>query len=159
MAKTLTASDRKSLIRLASSLPAGSPERRAILASLKQVKATAPGSKTAADFTWGRRVNELKAQFMREVVNEAIAIINGEGGRAKGDVRGVVGVVKGVMDPNNIPVAVGIHYQWVGDGVSTIESEMTLGREKRKHKNSVLSLAPMNVASESIFKHFGGLLP
>jgi len=34
MAKNLTASDRKSLIRLASALPAGSPERRAILAGL-----------------------------------------------------------------------------------------------------------------------------
>jgi len=31
MSKTLTASDRKSLIRLASSLPAGSPERRNVL--------------------------------------------------------------------------------------------------------------------------------
>jgi len=36
MSKTLTASDRKSLIRLASSLPAGSPERRAILAGLQK---------------------------------------------------------------------------------------------------------------------------
>ena len=36
MSRSLTASDRKSLIRLASSLPAGSPERRAILAGLGQ---------------------------------------------------------------------------------------------------------------------------
>ena len=36
MARTLTASDRRSLIRLASTLPAGSEERRAILAGLKQ---------------------------------------------------------------------------------------------------------------------------
>lgn len=34
MSRTLTASDRKSLIRLASSLPKGSPERRAILTGL-----------------------------------------------------------------------------------------------------------------------------
>ncbi len=34
MPRTLSASDRASLIRLASSLPKGSPERRAILASL-----------------------------------------------------------------------------------------------------------------------------
>lgn len=36
MPKNLTASDRKSLIRLASALPAGSPERRAILSGLTQ---------------------------------------------------------------------------------------------------------------------------
>lgn len=36
--KSPTASDRKSLIRLASSLPAGSPERRAILAGLKDAR-------------------------------------------------------------------------------------------------------------------------
>lgn len=35
MSRKLTASDRKSLIRLASSLPQGSPERKAILAGLK----------------------------------------------------------------------------------------------------------------------------
>jgi hypothetical protein len=36
MPRTLTASDRRSLIRLASTLPAGSPERKAILAGLKK---------------------------------------------------------------------------------------------------------------------------
>ena len=36
MAKTLTASDRKSLIRLASTMEKGSPERRAILAGVRQ---------------------------------------------------------------------------------------------------------------------------
>ena len=37
MSRKITASDRKSLIRLASSLPQGSDERRAILAGLKKV--------------------------------------------------------------------------------------------------------------------------
>ncbi len=35
MSRTITASDRKSLIRLAASLPKGSEERRAVLAGLK----------------------------------------------------------------------------------------------------------------------------
>ena len=39
--KSLTASDRKSLIRLAASLPKGDKSRRAILAGLKQVKVAA----------------------------------------------------------------------------------------------------------------------
>jgi len=38
--KNLTASDRKSLIRLASSLPKGSPERKAILAGLEKKAAS-----------------------------------------------------------------------------------------------------------------------
>jgi len=37
MSRTLTAQDRSSLIRLASSLPSGSPERKAILAGLAKV--------------------------------------------------------------------------------------------------------------------------
>lgn len=37
MSRPLTASDRKNLIRLASELPQGSPERRAILAGLQKV--------------------------------------------------------------------------------------------------------------------------
>ncbi len=37
MSRTLTASDRSALIRLASTLPAGSAERRAILAGLSKV--------------------------------------------------------------------------------------------------------------------------
>lgn len=149
--RNITAKDRVALVRLAASLPKGDETRRAILASLKRTSV----SKVAADFTWSRRLNEAKAAFMREVVNEALAIINGEGGRAKGDVRGVIGVVKGVMEPHDTPVEV--RFQW-DDGFSTIKSEITLGREKRTHKNNVLSLAPMNVASEAIFKHFGGLL-
>ena len=36
MSRTLTASDRSALIRLASALPAGSPERKAILAGLEK---------------------------------------------------------------------------------------------------------------------------
>ena len=41
MSRTLTASDRSSLIRLASTLPVGSPERKAILAGLAQTKVAA----------------------------------------------------------------------------------------------------------------------
>ena len=36
MSRSLTASDRKNLVRLASELPQGSPERKAILAGLRQ---------------------------------------------------------------------------------------------------------------------------
>jgi hypothetical protein len=42
MSRTLSASDRASLIRLASSLPVGSPERKAILAGLSKRSADLP---------------------------------------------------------------------------------------------------------------------
>lgn len=45
MSRTLTASDRSSLIRLASSMPVGSPQRKAILSSLGKTA----GSKVASD--------------------------------------------------------------------------------------------------------------
>ena len=47
MSRNLTASDRKSLVRLASTLPAGSPERKAILAGLAKTK-SASRSKAAS---------------------------------------------------------------------------------------------------------------
>ena len=54
MSRSLTASDRSNLIRLASSLPVGSAERKAILAGLhlqgadKSIDKSARGSRTAA---------------------------------------------------------------------------------------------------------------
>lgn len=42
MSRSLTASDRSSLIRLASSLPAGSAERKAILVGLSKTSAVQP---------------------------------------------------------------------------------------------------------------------
>lgn len=41
MSRILTASDRKNLVRLASELPKGSPERKAILAGLQKAAGTA----------------------------------------------------------------------------------------------------------------------
>ncbi len=130
---------RSTLIRKAHSLPKGDPERREILAAVGQ--------------TWGRMLNELKTEFMHDVVDAAVGILRTEGIRAKGDVRGVVGEVKGEV--NGDPVS--IRYQW-DDGFSTIKSTMAMGRDSRTHKNKVLSLSPANVASESIFRHFGGLI-
>lgn len=44
MSRSLTASDRSALIRLASSLPANSPERKAILAGLSKTQGKVAGS-------------------------------------------------------------------------------------------------------------------
>ena len=146
MSKTLTASERATLLRYASSLPKGNETRRVILAA---VKVAAPRD------TWGRRLKEVKAEYMGEVVREAIEIIESEGGKAAGWVPGVVGNIKG-MSADGQPLQ--LFLQW-GDGWSTIEFTMTLGREKRKGKLAVLSLAPDQVAAQSIYAHFQGLLP
>ncbi len=53
MSRTLTASDRRSLIRLASTLPTGSDERRAILKGLKKTKVSS--RKTAGEHPLGRK--------------------------------------------------------------------------------------------------------
>jgi hypothetical protein len=130
---------RSALIRKAHSLPKGDAERRKILASFGD--------------TWSKRLNELKYDFMQEVCVRAVGILGDEGIRAKFDVRGVVGEVKGEVNGEKVT----IRYQW-DDGFSTIKSTMTWGRDSRTHTNKVLSLSPDNVASESIFTSFGGLL-
>jgi len=53
MSRTLTASDRSALIRLASSLPAGSPERKAILAGLSKT-GTARSGWDYSDAEWAK---------------------------------------------------------------------------------------------------------
>jgi hypothetical protein len=56
MSRTLTAQDRASLIKLASSLPSGSPERKAILAGLKN---------GVRESTQDRRDRERREEIMR----------------------------------------------------------------------------------------------
>lgn len=73
MTRSLTAADRTALIRLASTLPAGSPERRAILAGLQESAfKTAAGLNTESD--WQDFLNQQEryapggvyAQYVRE---------------------------------------------------------------------------------------------
>lgn len=130
---------RSAMIRKAHSLPKGDAERREILAGMGQ--------------TWGRQLSELKFDFMQEVVNKAIDILRGEGIRAKGDVREGSSYVKGEV--NGEPME--IHYRWDPDH-HKIDSAMTIGRSTRQHRMTLFSLSPENVASESIYKHFGGLI-
>jgi hypothetical protein len=136
------------MIRKAHSLPKGSEERREILAGMGQ--------------TWGRQLNELKAEYMQEVVDAAVKILKDEGAEVKGKVAhgGLIGQVTGKTETvfgflSDQPVS--MHYQWK-DGFSVIYSEFRVADEVSEHKNKVLSLAPANVASESIYKHFGGLI-
>jgi hypothetical protein len=63
MARSLTASDRTSLIRLASSLPVGSPERKAILAGLNSISGSVKRTDISGDYG-----NRLVVRFDGNVV-------------------------------------------------------------------------------------------
>ena len=63
-------SDRKALIRLASSLPKGSKERKAILAGLKK---TAQSGKTAADDNWHELVVQMKDRPRTREVEKSLS--------------------------------------------------------------------------------------
>lgn len=146
MPKTLTASEQVTLLRYASSLPEGSDMRKVLIAAAKVA---------APQDTWGRRLNELKAEYMSEVVSAAIQAIKDEGGKAAGGAVGVVGSLKGTTASGE---PIGLSFQWE-DGWRTVESTMYLGREKKVGKHIVLSMAPANLAAESLYAHFQGLLP
>ena len=69
MSRSLTASDRASLVRLASSLPSGSPEKKAILASLGK---TADTTKATVGFvpSYGLMVQLPGSQILSIALNE-----------------------------------------------------------------------------------------
>jgi hypothetical protein len=145
MSKTLTASEQTALLRYASSLPEGHGLRDTILAA---VKVAAPG-------TWGQRLNEAKREYMSEVIQEAVRIIQNEGGKAVVLKRAFSNKVNGTsVDGQPIQLTLQWRDEW-----STLESLMYLGSDKRMGKHVVLSLSPSQVASESLYKHFQGLLP
>jgi hypothetical protein len=144
MSKTLTASEQAALLRYASSLPEGHGLRDTILAAVK----------VASGGTWGQRLETLQENYMAEVVAEAVSIIKSEGGEVT-RVSDYLGFVKGT-GADKQPIT--LRFQWQHENV--IESSMTLGQgNTRKGKHVVLSLSPSQVAAESMYKHFQGLLP
>jgi len=67
MPRNLTASDRESLIRLASVLSKGSPERRAILAKLAQT------DQAAEDFSLALDPKDFSASEKKELFSEGLS--------------------------------------------------------------------------------------
>ena len=144
MSKTLTASERNTLLRYASSLPKGHGLRDTILAAVK----------VASGGTWGYRLEALQENYMAEVVAEAVSIIKSKGGEVT-RVSDYLGFVKGTSADGQ-PIT--LRFQWQPENI--IESSMMLGQgNTRKGKHEVFSLSPSQVASESLYKHFQGLLP
>ena len=122
------------------------------------VKSLLQGSKGRAaatsSGTWGRQLDDLKKAYMQAIVDEAVSIIKDEGGKAKGKA-GVFGEVQGT-DANGQELRV--NWRWAAPAILT--SSMYLGEEKSVGQHhEILSLSPKMVASESLYKHYLGLLP
>ena len=131
---------RSNLIRLAATMPKGSANRKALLDVL--------GTEKEASDTWMRRLEPIQAGFMREVVAEAESIL-GDAGVTK--IQTGPNFITGVLQGEKLS----IYWMWQnGD----IVSKMTVGSDRRQGTHLPLSMSPMNVASESIYKHFQGLL-
>ena len=80
MAKKLTATDRKSLIRLASTMEKGSQERRAILAGLRESKRASRSSKLAIGVGEGKTAADLAEGLVvpRDLVQKAEQAVEAE---------------------------------------------------------------------------------
>ena len=104
-----TASDRAALIRIASSLPKGSEERRAILGGLKTSADYLNVLKTARDVNFMDEFNELAQRYTLEVAG---IVAREVGGTAKSSGMGAVvtlndgGHLQLEMDAHNVPFMV-----------------------------------------------------
>ena len=79
MSRTLTASDRKNLIRLAAEMPKGSPERRAILAGLKKAKLGKLWEKYEADWDLASALERDALSRFPGKVRTLDTIVRGQG--------------------------------------------------------------------------------
>ena len=146
MSKTLTASEKAALLRYASSLPVESETRRAIVAAVKVA---------GMDDTWIQRIDEAKDLYMEYVVTYAYRILKREGYNVTGENNKGRGEVRGTSADGQHKVLLTL--DWVS--TETMKSVLTVGQDVRRGMHFVLSMSPMNVASESLYKHFQGLLP
>ena len=74
MSRTLTASDRKTLIRLASSLEKGSPERRAILSSLREAAPRHLGPKITKALERGLDKRRMRPDLVKILMSHAQSV-------------------------------------------------------------------------------------
>ena len=77
MSRTLTAQDRSSLIRLASSLPSGSPERKAILAGLSKTSKLSPEGAAAVRDRILHTVKFLRGKILKKSPNTIVFTVPG----------------------------------------------------------------------------------
>ena len=125
MSRTLTASDRKVLIRLASTMPVGAPERKAILNGLsKQPKTAARNDK---------RLAAALLKYLDEIRNDWQKMFDGDKNYARGGKYDPVADVGVAVGPNakrytNANADVVLHYD--GAGYDIFSEQGDLGIEK-----------------------------
>ena len=131
---------RSHLIKLAHAHPELRGDLLPLLTSTKQ----------ASTDTLNRRLEMVRKEYLRDVCVEAAAILTSEGGYVAitGD-----DLIYGILNNQKVEVS----WMWLPN--NKITSKMSIDREKRAGTHHALSMSPMNVASESMYKHFQGLLP
>jgi hypothetical protein len=148
---------RKELIRLAHKHPEFRKDLIPLLGAKKSisiVKKKATTSKVGSE-TWYVMLSDLKAHFLSEIVKEAASLIEHEG-----DADILVGstVIKGTLNGKKLEVL----YQWGqwdSSGKETVVSYMHWDGKRREEEHNLINMSPMNVATESLFQKFKGLLP
>ena len=158
-------SDRKALIRLASSLPKGSKERKAILVGLKKV----PTTKQARGESFGQMLDQasrhVHGAFMDELIGgfKWVAKPKMEHGyevtRNRYDEITVEGMTKaGVVqqDGSDGGQPLKIVMELTGHTVTVVS---TLGSQRRKGTFGILPMTPVGVAVECFNKQYQGLVP
>ena len=112
-----------------------------------------PLLKQAGGETFGRRLHELNVEYIQEVIEEATDILstNGAGNvRAKmvGSGCEITGLYQGVQ----------FEIVTTGTGMGEMTVSYEWGKAKKSMKWPLTSMSPMNVAAESLFKHFSGFI-
>ena len=121
--------------------------------------------RTADGQTWTRRVNELQAQFLNEVLHEVAGILENEGfSHPKVSGNAVTATHSGAPDPGLSPAsrqhgAGNFHLDLSWGKPNEMTGSVSYGSAHKNLKLLVTSVSPMQVASEAIFAHFHGVLP
>ena len=112
-----------------------------------------PLLKQAGGGTWGGRIHDLNVEYIQEFIEEATDILSTNGAenvKAKMVSSGceLTGLYQGLKFEIVTSAA------WSGE--MTVSYEW--GKAKKSMKWPLASMSPMNVAAESLFKHFSGFV-
>lgn len=126
-------------------LGAERPELRAHIRPL--LKAAKAGD------TFAKRLSELQKEYLKEVLDEAQDILKNEGAK---DVKVKDNRISGVYQDQEFSVEFGFR----PSNPAAMFSQVTYSGVKKAEEFVILSLSPMNVASEAMYAHHrqGGFL-
>jgi hypothetical protein len=149
------------LQRISAYCQTAQPSRKVIASELGKLARDV----VAVGHTWIRRLNELQDQFMTEVMHEASKILEGEGFthiKIQGNVvealhEGGPEPGRSIVRPEHEAGDFRLILSWSGG--TSMTGSVRYGPALKKLSIIVTSVDPMQVASESIYAHFHGVLP